>query len=187
MTGQLQVGFASRDISPPPGIDLSGFGFRFGASLGSLEPLEVGVIAVTDGDRTLLLFTFDLIGFTLDHLVHLRDRTATATGVPGANQMWTCTHTHGGPETGVLPGMGEEDSSYLASVEEAAVAAAIEALDRMVTANLWLSRGESYVGANRRSAVFRPGGPRTDTSTTSTRLSSWPSSEGLTAIPSSRS
>ncbi len=159
MTGQLQVGFASRDISPPPGIDLSGFGFRFGASLGSLEPLEVGVIAVTDGDRTLLLFAFDLIGFTLDHLVHLRDRTATATGVPGANQMWTCTHTHGGPETGVLPGMGEKDSSYLASVEEAAVAAAIEALDRMVTANLWLSRGESYVGANRRSAAFRPGGP----------------------------
>ena len=159
MTGQLQVGFASRDISPPPGIDLSGFGFRFGASLGSLEPLEVGVIAVTDGDRTLLLFTFDLIGFTLDHLVHLRARTAAATGVPGANQMWTCTHTHGGPETGVLPGMGEKDSSYLASVEEAAVAAAIKALDRMVTANLWLSRGESYVGANRRSAVFRPGGP----------------------------
>jgi len=159
MTGQLQVGFASRDISPPPGIDLSGFGFRFGASLGSLEPLEVGVIAVSDGDRTLLLFTFDLIGFTLDHLVHLRDRTAAATGVPGANQMWTCTHTHGGPETGVLPGMGEKDFSYLASVEEAAVAAAIEALDRRDTANLWLSRGESYVGANRRSAVFRPGGP----------------------------
>ena len=159
MTGQLQVGFASRDISPPPGIDLSGFGFRFGASLGSLEPLEVGVIAVTDGERTLLLFTFDLIGFTLDHLAHLRARTAAATGVPGANQMWTCTHTHGGPETGVLPGMGEKDSSYLASVEEAAVAAAIEALDRMVTAKLWLSRGESYVGANRRSAAFRPGGP----------------------------
>ena len=159
MTSQLQVGFAHRDITPPPGIDLSGFGFRFGASLGSLEPLEVGVIAVTDGDRTLLLFTFDLIGFTLDHLVHLRNRTAAATGVPGANQMWTCTHTHGGPETGVLPGMGEKDSSYLASVEEAAVAAAIEALDRMVTANLWLSRGESYVGANRRSAAFRPRGP----------------------------
>ena len=159
MTNQLRVGFARRDITPPPGIDLSGFGFRFGASLGSLEPLEVGTIAVADGDRTLLLFTFDLIGFTLDHLVHLRDRTAAATGVPGANQMWTCTHTHGGPETGVLPGMGEKDSSYLASVEEAAVAAAIEALDRMVTANLWLSCGESYVGANRRSAAFRPGGP----------------------------
>ena len=159
MTNQLRVGFARRDITPPPGIDLSGFGFRFGASLGSLEPLEVGVIAVSDGDRTLLLFTFDLIGFTLDHLAHLRARTATATGVPGANQMWTCTHTHGGPETGVLPGMGEKDSGYLASVEGAAVAAAIEALDRMDTANLWLSRGESYVGANRRSAVFRPGGP----------------------------
>ena len=73
--------------------------------------------------------------------------------------MWTCTHTHGGPETGVLPGMGEKDPGYLESVEEAALDAAVEALDRMVTADLWLAHGESYVGANRRSAAFRPGGP----------------------------
>lgn len=159
MTGQLQVGFARRDITPPPGIDLSGFGFRFGASLGSLEPLEVGVIAVTNGDQTLLLFGFDLIGFTIEHLADLRARTAAATGVPGENQMWTCTHTHGGPETGVLPGMGEKDPNYLVSIERVAVAAAVEALDRMVTADLWLARGESFVGANRRSAAFRPGGP----------------------------
>lgn len=159
MTSSLQAGFASRDISPPPGIDLSGFGFRFGASLGSLEPLDVGVLAVSDGSQTLLLLSFDLIGFTLDHLAHLRDRTAAATGVPGANQMWTCTHTHGGPETGVLPGMGDTDPGYLASVEKAALAAAGEALARMTTGNLWLARGESYIGANRRSAAFRPGGP----------------------------
>lgn len=159
MTSRLQVGFARRDITPPPGIDLSGFGFRFGASLGSLEPLEVDVLAVTDGDQTLLLFGFDLIGFTIEHLADLRARIAAATGVPGANQMWTCTHTHGGPETGVLPGMGEKDPRYLESVEEAAVDAAVEALDRMVTTDLWLARGESYVGANRRSAAFRPGGP----------------------------
>ncbi|MCY3957914.1 MAG: hypothetical protein OXG65_06440 [Chloroflexi bacterium] len=159
MTSQLRVGFARRDITPPPGIDLSGFGFRFGASLGSLEPLEVGVLAASDGDRTLLLFSFDLIGFTTEHLADLRASTTAATGVPGANQMWTCTHTHGGPETGVLPGMGEKDPDYLDSVEEAAVDAAVDALDRMVTADLWLARGESYVGANRRSAAFRPGGP----------------------------
>ena len=159
MTDRLQVGFARRDISPPPGIDLSGFGFRFGASLGSLEPLEVGVLAVSDGDRTVLLFSFDLIGFTLDHLADLRVRAAAATGVPGANQMWTCTHTHGGPETGVLPGMGEKDPAYLDFVEERARAAAVEALDRLAATDLWLARGKSYVGANRRSAVFRPGGP----------------------------
>ena len=159
MTGGLQVGFARRDITPPPGIDLSGFGFRFGATLGSLEPLEVGVIAASDGNQTLLLFTFDLIGLTIEHLADLRIRTAAATGVPGANQMWTCTHTHGGPETGVLPGMGESDADYLETVEQAALAAAGEALERMTAAELWLSRGESYMGANRRSAAFRPGGP----------------------------
>lgn len=143
MTGQLQVGFARRDITPPPGIDLSGFGFRFGANLGSLEPLEVGALAVTDGDRTLLLFGFDLIGLTIEHLADLRARMADETGVPGANQMWTCTHTHGGPETGVLPSMGEKDPDYLDFVEEAAVAAAVEALDGLTTAELWLARGES--------------------------------------------
>ncbi len=159
MTGQLQVGFAGRDITPPPGIDLSGFGFRFGASLGSLEPLEVGACAVTDGDRILLLLSFDLIGLTIEHLADLRVRIESETGVPGAKQMWTCTHTHGGPETGVLPSMGEKDPDYLASVEEAAVAAAVSALDGVTAADLWLARGESYVGANRRSATFRPGGP----------------------------
>ena len=106
MSGRLRVGFARRDITPFPGIDLSGFGFRFGASLGSLEPLEVGALAVSDGDQTVLLFSLDLIGLTLEHLADLRSRTAQVTNVPGANQMWTCTHTHGGPETGVLPGHG---------------------------------------------------------------------------------
>ena len=159
MTSGLQVGFARRDITPPPGVDLSGFGFRFGASLGSLEPLEVGVLAVTDGDQTLLLYALDLIGLTLEHLADLRLHTADATGVPASNQMWTCTHTHGGPETGVLPGMGEIDRAYLISVEQAALAAATEALERRMPADLWLARGTSYVGANRRSAVFRPGGP----------------------------
>lgn len=159
MTGELRVGFARRDITPPPGIDLSGFGFRFGANLGSLEPLKVGALAVTDGAQTVLLFSLDLIGLTLDHLAHLRSRTARATDVPGANQMWTCTHTHGGPETGVLPGMGETDSDYLSLVEHAAQAAAEEAIERLAPADLWLARGESYIGANRRSAAFRPGGP----------------------------
>ena len=73
--------------------------------------------------------------------------------------MWACTHTHGGPETGVLPSMGEKDPDYLNSVEVAAVAAALDALDGMTSANLWLASGESYMGANRRSAAFRPGGP----------------------------
>ena len=159
MTNRLQVGSARRDITPPPGIDLSGFGFRFGASLGSLEPLEVGALAVTDGDRTLLLLSFDLIGFTIEHLADLRTRMAAETGVPGANQMWACTHTHGGPETGVLPSMGEKDPDYLASVEVSAVAAAVDALDGLTAADLWLARGESYMGANRRSAAFRHGGP----------------------------
>ena len=77
MTGELRVGFARRDITPPPGIDLSGFGFRFGANLGSLEPLKVGALAVTDGAQTVLLFSLDLIGLTLDHLAHLRSRTAS--------------------------------------------------------------------------------------------------------------
>lgn len=159
MTGQLQVGFAGRDITPPPGIDLSGFGFRFGANLGSLEPLEVGALAVSEGNQTLLLLSFDLIGFTIEHLAVLRARMAETTGVPEANQMWACTHTHGGPETGVLPSMGEKDPDYLVSVGEAAVAAGVDALDRRTAADLWLARGKSYMGANRRSAAFRPGGP----------------------------
>jgi hypothetical protein len=155
----MQVGFARRDITPPPGIDLSGFGFRFGANLGSLEPLEVGVLAVSEGDQTLLLLSFDLIGLTIEHLAHLRARMADETEVPGANQMWACSHTHGGPETGVLPSMGEKDPGYLDFVEDSAVAAAAEALGRLSSADLWLARGESYMGANRRSAAFRPGGP----------------------------
>ena len=159
MSGRLRVGFARRDITPSPGIDLSGFGFRFGASLGSLEPLEVGALAVSDGDQAVLLFSLDLIGLTLEHLADLRSRTAQVTNVPGANQMWTCTHTHGGPETGVLPGMGDVDPDYLASVEQSALAAAHEALERLAPADLWLARSESYLGANRRSAAFRPGGP----------------------------
>ncbi len=159
MTPHLYVGFARRDISPPPGIDLSGFGFRFGASLGTLEPLELSALAVTDGNQTALLFSLDLVGLTLEHLADLRARMAEISGVPAANQMWTCTHTHGAPETGVLPGMGGVDDDYLASVGGEALTAARVALVGMSPVELWLGCGRSFMGANRRSAAFNPRGP----------------------------
>ena len=59
--GRLQIGFSRLDITPPLGTHMAGYYVERLAE-GILDPLEVNAVAVSDGERTAILFSCDIIG-----------------------------------------------------------------------------------------------------------------------------
>ncbi len=156
---RIHLGVASGDITPSVGVDLSGFSPRMGSALGVRNPLELHVLAATGGGSTVILAAFDLVGLTPAWIARTRRRVSAATGIPTGHQMYACTHGHGGPETGVLPPMGDPDDDYLDELSATTVAVAKAALERQARAEIVIGFGTSFAGVNRRSREVAPNGP----------------------------
>jgi hypothetical protein len=56
-------------------------------------------MALEDGNKKVLLLSFDLIGLDRDFVVAIRQACAKAVDIPSQNVILTCTHTHSGPHT----------------------------------------------------------------------------------------
>ena len=160
------VGFAAQDITPDPGLSMSGFGVRQGppTAVGIHDPIHVHALAASAGGSTVILFSFDLIGLPVAWIDQARKAVENDCGVPAGSQMYSCSHTHCGPGTGVIPyTMGEApivDSAYMECLTGSVVNVARAALKSAASANLRIGEGKSYAGWNRRSADAAPNGPR---------------------------
>lgn len=94
----LQVGFSRVDITPPLGIPMAGYydpHERLAETV--LDPLELNTLAVSDGERTVLLFSADLLYIRKVDAEMIRRKIEERTGVPYEAIFIACTHTHTGP------------------------------------------------------------------------------------------
>ena len=100
----MNVGFATRDITPAPGLTLSGFAARRNQpSEGIDDPLSVFALAIDDR----LLLVFDLLGLGPELLEEIQaELDAQLPEVPRENRILCCTHTHSAPATITLLGCG---------------------------------------------------------------------------------
>ncbi len=89
----FQAGFARGDVTPPVGAGLVGFFVRR-ESVGMLDPLLVSVLAVSDGERKLLILSLDNLGIEQPSSLIIRNRIAEGTGVAPGDIFLHCTHTH---------------------------------------------------------------------------------------------
>ena len=92
--------FASFDrvISPEVGACIAGYGVNQ-HSVCKADDLHAIGLLVDDGARRVLIVAFDLLG--LDHWFSrgLREKCAALLGIPVECVLFTCTHTHSGPES----------------------------------------------------------------------------------------
>src|SRR5690348_8698470 len=146
----MNVGIARRDISPPIGVDLCGFSARDGPNVGVHDPLFVTSLIASDGESTVALTVCDLIGLGARTVGRLRAEVERGTGIPAGSQMYACTHTHGGPDTGVITTTGAADPSYLAKLETTIVETVVEAHSRRGPARIGWRRGACDAAFNRR-------------------------------------
>lgn len=127
----LRAGFGKADMTPPPGLDLTGFIARENPCTGVRDPLFVRVAILEAGATRVLIAGLDCLGLDAS----LRDRLwallTEVTGIPPDGVSLWCSHTHSGPALVPLHGCGRPSPEYieeglLPSVEEAAATALAE-------------------------------------------------------------
>jgi hypothetical protein len=138
-------------------VDLSGYGFYLGRRAGSvLDDLKCRAVRVASADRSLLLVSCDVIGFTVDDADAIRTRIAESQGLPREAVLLAATHTHCGPATQPMEGLGDVDPAYMARLRSLILEAAAEASASPRPADLsYALETIEPLGYNRRKNDFR--------------------------------
>ncbi len=116
----LLAGAAIVDITPPPGLMMSGYAARTQPATGSHDALTARAIAV--GDTAIVVA--DVIGLHEDSCAQIRSRCV----LPDDRVVVVATHTHGGPVSMAGRGGTAFDEAYLSKLEDGCV----EAIDLAV-------------------------------------------------------
>ena len=143
----LKVGFGRVDITPPTGLHMQGY-FEKRLSTGVLDRLMGSCLAFSDGDKTAVVFTLDLIGINQTEGDILRNIIAERTGLPYEAVYYACTHTHTGPGIGkhaVYGNSPEYNSVMYRSLADAAQQAIGDLSDAEVYTANGMVEGISFI------------------------------------------
>ena len=98
----LLAGFAKVDMTPDYQVSLGGYGDEK-VRLHEMveEPIYTTCIALTEGDETILLYTFDILSCKYTVARDIRQEVTKATGIPGEKIFCAATHAHSAPAYGI--------------------------------------------------------------------------------------
>jgi len=97
---------------------MTGFAARIEPSTATHDPIMARAVLLDDGATRLAIVSCDLIGFTPAAVADMRQRIAARSGIPGANILICCTHTHSGPASMPFRGaLGHVDGKWLAEAQ----------------------------------------------------------------------
>jgi hypothetical protein len=124
----LHIGYGERVVTPSLGVDLCGYGFYLGRRAESvLDDLKARAIWLDSAGRKLVLVGCDVIGFSVEEADSLREKIASSLGMPRSAVLLAATHTHCGPATQPMPGLGDMDAATMKRLRALVVEAAAEA------------------------------------------------------------
>ncbi len=127
----IKIGFADAIITPTSinGMFLDGYGHRVSPAEGVRDDIHAKVMALSDGRRTHLLFTLDLIGLNPRLYTLVSSQISDLTGVPVSHISLVSIHTHAAPQGGILDEM-PINTDYFAYLGELCGRAALRAMER---------------------------------------------------------
>jgi len=139
---EFKAGVARRDITPKEPVPMWGYGARHDAlSTGTLDPLQATALVIQAGDQKLAIVGLDLGRAPAEHsLQEIRKRIKAQAGVEYS--FIAGSHTHHGPVLELVDepgkGKGRFDAAlrYYKQLEDAIVAAVVEANAHLVSARL---------------------------------------------------
>ena len=110
----LSVGFARADITPPLGIPIAGY-YQLRLANKVLDPLEASALAVSDGNKTVLVYSVDLLELKNEFCGPIISFISKELDVPQECIFIACTHTHTGPQLDgdAAPELRKEYFSFL--------------------------------------------------------------------------
>lgn len=155
------AGFSRVVITPMLGVPIAGYyEKRFADKV--LDDLEANTLAVSDGKKTAVLMSLDLLGVDKDFTLGYRKQIAEATGLPLDAVFIAFTHTHCGPSVGSKEDRNEELTAYEPILGQKLVEGAKAAIADMKKASLSYGRSEAPRVAFVRRYVMKDGIIRTN-------------------------
>ncbi|WP_435020262.1 hypothetical protein TA3x_001731 [Tundrisphaera sp. TA3] len=163
----FKAGFAEKDITPEVGMEApGGYGKVYHREVH--DPCKVRASVFDDGRSKVAIIGIDALGIRRETVQKVRRAVAEKTGIPPDAIQIVASHSHSsGPIVWIMPGEFDHasdlvkriayeqstcvDPRYLARVEEALIAAIVEAHDRRTEARAGVGKGrEETVAFNRR-------------------------------------
>jgi len=146
----LYAGVCETDITPPPGVWLSGYALRPTPAVAVHDPLMARALVLDNGFTRVALIVADLIAFPPEMVTHLRAGIAEAAGIGPEALLLHATHTHAGPYLGIFRGMGPRDPAYEDVLLRKLIGIAQQAANRLQSAHLTYGESSVQIGVNRR-------------------------------------
>lgn len=132
----MKFGQSKTDISPPQGLSLFGYPNSHERPNDGVEtPLFAKALAFESDNERALLITCDLLGLDTEFGNEIRTALHQQTGINPSQVMLAATHTHSGPVCYDCRHLCP-DPIYYAELKTKIVAVGVEALGRMVEANI---------------------------------------------------
>ncbi len=160
----MRAGIAKQKITPPVGVDLTGYLGRPGPSNKVHDELFVTALILDDGDSRIGIISMDVLGTDMDQDTRLRKAISEATGIEPDNLMIVATHTHAGPALGALRECGSPDEAFVCQLWSKIVETAKAACENMADAKLSYAKSESDLAWNRRAWVIESDVRQSETS-----------------------
>jgi hypothetical protein len=156
----MKVGTAQIDITPKPGVELSGFAARVQPSTGVVDPLFAKALYLADGSERVLWVHCDLVGFDREIVQEFRAWTQQRFGLAAGQVMLSATHTHSGPCTIHLQECGRYDPAYVKLLQGRLREAAEAALGQTEDCELVTTEGHLDLALDRRQQASKHTDPR---------------------------
>lgn len=140
----MKIGYYKVDITPSFSVEISGYGFYLKRkSEGIHDPLFAKSIYLNDGENEILIISCDLIGINREEIVKIREEIERETKIPFYNIIISSTHTHSGPSTLYLEGLGKINRKYMNFLERKIVECGIKAKVNSSKGENWFYRDRS--------------------------------------------
>jgi neutral ceramidase len=146
----MKAGCSTVCITPPVGVDLSGYGLREQPSVGIHDDLFARALFLQQGKAGLLWLHCDLLGLDQSRVRQLRSTMCRELDLAQHQILMSATHTHAGPATQTLRGCGEVDPAYLGKLDGYLLQAARQAVASTDEVALWFAQGSCSMGMDRR-------------------------------------
>lgn len=154
----MKVGAAKRKITPPIGVELTGFGISEGGdryNIGVHDDLYVTVLAIQHQEGKALFISADLIGFGLSFANRVKKALGENYGFCEDEIILNASHTHSGPQPmdGMHEGVGRKSNDYVEFLFESIQICVKEALSGMEEGELFIGKAECGFNINRRMVI----------------------------------
>ncbi len=139
MANIFRAGFARANITPEYPVPMSGYGNshkRINQSVG--EPIWANLVALSDGEKTVLLYNLDLTGIIQSNVDFCREAIFEKYGIAPEYIIFNASHTHAAPDQrSPLDVM----KTYTAELREKIVSLVPEALADLSDAEIFIGEG----------------------------------------------